>query len=227
MHAMILAAGRGERMGQLTESLPKPLLPVAGKALIVHQIEQLRDAGFSELVINLAYRGAQIRAHLGSGQNFGVSIEYSEEPTGALDTGGGIAKALDLLGPEPFTVVNCDVWSDFDFSTLSPPANLAHLVLVPNPAHNPNGDFCLSNGKILAEGSPKLTFAGIGVYRADLFRDGYPSRFALAPILKAAAANGLVSGELFRGTWLDVGTPDRLNNAKKSAAVRLRTNKSV
>ena len=117
-------------MGQLTESLPKPLLPVAGKALIVHQIEQLRDAGFSELVINLAYRGAQIRAHLGSGQNFGVSIEYSEEPTGALDTGGGIAKALDLLGPEPFTVVNCDVWSDFDFSTLRIAGVLQRIAVV-------------------------------------------------------------------------------------------------
>ena len=227
MHAMILAAGRGERMGQLTRSVPKPLITIAGKALIVHQIERLRDAGFSRLVINLAYRGAQIRAHLGTGQRLGVSIEYSEEPNGALDTGGGIARALDLLGAEPFIVVNCDIWSGFDFSTLKAPAGQAHLVLVPNPEHNPDGDFCLSDGKVLPGCSPKLTFAGIGVYQAELFNDGHPSRYPLAPILNAAAAQGLVSGELFRGAWLDVGTPARLNNAKLDAAMRQNTNKPV
>ncbi len=227
MHAMILAAGRGERMGQLTQSVPKPLITIAGKALIVHQIERLRDAGFSRLVINLAYRGAQIRAHLGTGQSLGVSIEYSEEPNGALDTGGGIARALDLLGAEPFIVVNCDLWSDFDFSTLKAPADHAHLVLVPNPEHNPEGDFCLSDGKIVPGSGPKRTFAGIGVYGAELFGDGHPLRYPLAPLLNAAAARGLVSGELYRGAWLDVGTPDRLNNANKSAAVRHSADKPV
>ncbi len=227
MQAMILAAGRGERMGQLTQSVPKPLITIAGKALIVHQIERLRDAGFSQLVINLAYRGAQIREHLGSGRDLGVSIEYSQEPNGALDTGGGIARARDLLGPEPFTVVNCDVWTDFDFSTLKAPTGQAHLILVPNPEHNPDGDFRLMDGKVVPDGHPKLTFAGIGVYRVDLFTDELPSRFPLAPVLNDAAVRGLVSGELFRGTWIDVGTEDRLNNAKKSAAIRRSTDKSV
>jgi MurNAc alpha-1-phosphate uridylyltransferase len=227
MHAMILAAGRGERMRHLTRNLPKPLIPIAGKALIVHQIERLRDAGFANLVINLAYRGEQIRAHLGTGGNFGVSIKYSEEPGGALDTGGGVARALDLLGPEPFAVVNCDVWTDFDFSTLAAPAGQAHLILVPNPEHNPDGDFCLSNGKIVTDSSPKLTFAGIGVYRADLFDGEGSARFALAPLLKEAAKRNMVSAELFRGGWLDIGTPDRLNKAKRYAAARHKGRKPV
>lgn len=224
---MILAAGRGERMGQLTRDLPKPLIAIAGKALIVHQIERLRDAGFTDLVINLAYRGDQIRAHLGTGEKFGVAIEYSTEAHGALDTGGGIAAAVTLLGPDPFLVVNCDVWTNFDFSILSAPAGQAHLVLVPNPTHNPAGDFCLSAGKIVIRSQPKLTFAGIGVYRPELFSGDHPQRFPLAPLLLAAASRGAVSAELYPGEWLDVGTVARLNKAKDVAAMRHLTDKSV
>lgn len=227
MRAMILAAGRGERMGHLTRNLPKPLIAIAGKALIVHQIERLRDAGFTDFVINLAYRGDQIRAHLGTGQKFGVAIEYSEEPDGALDTGGGIAAALKLLGRDPFTVVNCDVWTNFDFSTLSIPTGQAHLVLIPNPPHNPEGDFCLSAGKVTVGSGPKLTFAGIGVYRNELFSGEHPARFPLAPLLLAAASRGAVSAELFSGGWIDVGTVDRLNNAKELDAKHHLTDKSV
>lgn len=214
MRAMILAAGRGERMGQLTRDLPKPLIPIAGKALIVHQIERLRDTGFTDLVINIAYRLEQIRAHLGSGKKLGVKIEYSTEPEGALDTGGGIAAAATLLGPDPFLVVNCDVWTNFDFSKLSSPPDQAHLVLVPNPTHNPDGDFCLSEGKIVIRNSPKLTFAGIGVYRPELFSGDHPARFSLAYLLRNAATRGTVSAELYLGKWIDVGTVDRLNELK-------------
>jgi MurNAc alpha-1-phosphate uridylyltransferase len=227
MRAMILAAGRGERMGHLTRSIPKPLIPIAGKALIVYQIERLRDAGFSELVINLAYRSSQIRAHLGTGREFGVVIEYSEEPAGALDTGGGIAAALKLLSPDPFIVVNCDIWTDFDFSKLSAPTGQAHLVLVPNPGHNPDGDFCLADGKISPGPGAKLTFAGIGVYRHALFSNVRTTRFPLAPVLLEAAVRHAVSAELFQGDWIDVGTEDRLNNAKDTAAMRYLDGKSV
>ncbi len=224
---MILAAGRGERMGHLTRHLPKPLITIAGKALIVYQIERLRDAGFTDLVINLAYRGDQIKEHLDDGSKFGVGIDYSFEPDGALDTGGGIAAAQTLLGPDPFLVVNCDIWTSFDYAALSAPTGEAHLVLVPNPSHNPDGDFCLSAGKIVIRSQPKLTFAGIGVYRPELFAGTHPTRFALAPLLVAAASRGAVSGELFTGQWLDVGTPERLNNAKDLVATHHMADKSV
>lgn len=220
MRALILAAGRGKRMGHLTAERPKPLITIAGKAMIVHHIERLRAVGITEIVINLAYRGDQIRALLDNGQAYGVTIAYSAEPDLALDTGGGIYRALHLLGDEAFAVVNSDVWTDFDFSTLRAPAGDAHLVLVPNPPHNRDGDFTLVDGKITIAGGPRATFAGIGVYRAALFEASQPSRFALAPLLRAAAARERVSGELFRGTWIDVGTEERLNLAKQFAAPR-------
>lgn len=220
MRAMILAAGRGERMGHLTEHVPKPLIEIAGKAMIVHHIERLRAAGVTEFVVNLAYRGDQIRAHLGNGEAFDVRIQFSVEPEGALETGGGIAAALKLLGPEPFIVVNSDVWSDFDCSTLHPPAGDAHLVLVPNPTHNARGDFRFDRGKIVQEGGCMATFAGIGVYRPELFRQPHPLRFALAPLLHEAAARGRVSAELYAGGWIDVGTPERLKMAKSFAATQ-------
>jgi MurNAc alpha-1-phosphate uridylyltransferase len=218
MRAMILAAGRGERMGELTERQPKPLLEVAGKALVEHTIARLCDAGVRELVINLAYRGQQIRERLGDGARYGATIVYSQEPEGALDTGGGIAAALDLLGPEPFIVVNSDVMTDFDFARLGPPARLAHLIMVPNPPHHPDGDFFVRDGVIDNASGVSATFSGIGVYAPQLFAGRPAGRFALAPLLREAIAAGDVSGSLFKGLWLDVGTPARLALAQTIVA---------
>lgn len=211
MKAMILAAGRGERMRPLTDHTPKPLLEAGGKALIVHHIERLAAAGFRELVINHAHLGGLIEARLGDGARWGVSIAYSHEPK-ALETGGGIFKALPLLGSEPFLVLNGDVWTDLDFGRLHglEPDGLAYLILVDNPEHNPKGDFALSQGRISSEGADRLTFSGIGVYRPELFANCEASAFPLAPLLRGAMVEGLVGGEHFRGHWLDIGTPQRL-----------------
>ena len=222
MRAMILAAGRGERMGELTDKQPKPLLEVAGKALIEHTIARLGTGGVRELVVNLAYRGDQIRDRLGDGSRYGVTIVYSQEPEGALDTGGGIAAALDLLGPAPFIVVNSDVMTDLDFARLEPPAGLAHLIMVPNPPHHPHGDFFLRDGRLDDTSGVSATYAGIGVYAPELFAGHPGGRFPLAPLLREAIAAGRVSGELFQGLWLDVGTPARLALAKTIVASQQR-----
>lgn len=209
---MILAAGRGERMRPLTDRIPKPLLTVAGRPLIEYHIEALAGAGFRELVINHAHLGGQIERALGDGRRWNLRILYSPEPPGALDTGGGIFHALALLGDGPFAVINADVWTDYDFGRLHCPGDsLAHLILVDNPGHNPDGDFLLSNGRVTGEGrGSRLTFSGIGLYRAALFKGCRPGAFPLAPLLRAAMARGEVSGEHHRGRWLDVGTPQRL-----------------
>jgi MurNAc alpha-1-phosphate uridylyltransferase len=211
MITMVLAAGRGERMRPLTDATPKPLLRVAGKPLIVHLLERLIGEGFVDLVINHAHLGGRIEGALGDGSALGARIRYSPEPPGALETGGGIANALPLLGPAPFLVVNGDIWTDYPFGRLlREPAGLAHLVLVDNPCHHPDGDFALRAGLIGEADGPRLTFAGIGVYRPALF-DGCPrGRFGLAPLLRRAAAQGRVSGERYGGEWMDVGTPERL-----------------
>lgn len=210
MKAMILAAGRGERMRPLTDHTPKPLLPVAGKPLIQHHLEALKAAGYRELVVNHAHLGGQIEAALGDGSRWGVHIRYSPEGK-ALETGGGIFNALRLLGDAPFLVVNGDVWSDYEFRK---PAlengQLAHLVLVDNPRHNPGGDFALREGQVLNRGVPCFTFGGIGVYHPKLFARCKPGAFPLAPLLRAACDRGRVGGELFQGHWIDVGTPQRL-----------------
>ncbi len=211
MRAMILAAGRGERMRPLTDRVPKPLLRAGGRALIEHQIDALARAGFAELVVNLGHLGARVRAALGDGSRYGVRILYSEEGERALETGGGILRALPLLGPGPFVAVNADVWTDYPYDRLTPPSpHLAHLVLVDNPPHHPAGDFALVGGEVAAAGAARLTFSGIGVYRPELFAGHAPGRFALAPLLRAAAARGQVSGERYGGRWMDVGTPERL-----------------
>lgn len=211
MKAMILAAGRGERMRPLTDTVPKPLLPVAGKPLIVHLIEMLRSEGFCDLVINHAYLSQQLLLVLKDGRSLGVRIRYSAEPEGALDTGGGIMNALPLLGDLPFLVVNGDVWTDYPFHRLAKePPYLAHLVMVDNPPHHPEGDFSLIAGKIDPRGVARLTFGGIGVYRAELFAGHAAGRFPLAPLLRAAARRGEVSAEYYGGQWIDVGTPQRL-----------------
>jgi len=216
MKAMILAAGRGERLRPLTDSTPKPLLEVRGRPLIVYHLEALRKAGYNEVVINLSWLGDQIRAHLGNGSEFGVSIEYSEEAT-ALETAGGILQALPLLG-ERFVVVNGDVFTDYDFAALKTAEKLAdksadclaHLVLVDNPMHNNVGDFSLERTIVGNDGSPRHTFSGIAQYHRSFFDGLAPGKQALAPLLRAAAAEGQVSGELFSGLWVDIGTAERL-----------------
>ncbi len=219
--AMILAAGRGERMRPLTDATPKPLLKAGGKPLIEWHIERLAQAGFRELVINHAHLGTQIEAALGDGSRYGVSLRYSPEAE-ALETAGGIAQALPLLGDRPFVVVNGDIFCDYDFARLrprlehlaaaGPSALMAHLVLVDNPPHYPGGDFALAQGQVAAAGRHLLTFSGIGVYRPELFAGIAPGEKAkLAPLLRQQIAAGRVSGEHFPGYWLDVGTPQRLD----------------
>ena len=214
MKAMILAAGRGERMRPLTDHTPKPLLQAGGKPLIVWHIERLAQAGFRELVINHAHLGRQIEEALGNGERWGVHITYSAEGV-ALETAGGIAKALPLLGDLPFLVVNGDVYSDYDFRQLrdQPMEGVAaHLVLVDNPPQHPDGDFCLTDGKLAEQGKERFTFSGIGVYRPELFASVAPgSKAKLAPLLVAAIASEQATAEHYRGVWVDVGTPERLH----------------
>jgi len=219
MRAMILAAGRGERMRPLTDQTPKPLLEVGGKPLIQYHIEALRDAGFRELVVNHAHLGNQIVGRLGDGAQFGVHIDYSAEPEGALETGGGIKQALPLLGEQPFLVINGDIWTDYPYQQLyREPEGLAHLVLIDNPAHNPEGDFQLQGRRLTAAGKGKLTFSGIGVYQPDLFTDSPVGAFPLVPLLRGAMQAGKVSGEYFQGRWLDIGTPQRLAELNRELA---------
>lgn len=210
MKAMILAAGRGNRMRPLTDRTPKPLLVAGGKPLIVHHIERLAAAGIRELVINHAHLGAQIETALGDGGAFGVRIRYSAENE-ALETGGGIFKALPLLGPAPFLVINGDIWTDCDVHGLQlAEGDLAHLVLVDNPPHHPTGDFALEDDRVQADGTPRHTFSGIGIYRPALFDGCIPGAFPLAPLLRRAMSAGRVSGRLHTGRWFDIGTPERL-----------------
>ena len=207
---MILAAGRGERMRPLTDHTPKPLLEAGGRSLIGHHLAALARAGVREVVVNHAHLGAQIERALGDGAAYGLRIRYSPEEV-ALETGGGIFRALPLLGPDPFIVVNGDVWTDFDPARLRlADADLAHLVLVDNPAHHPAGDFVLNGKRVTDGGGQRLTFSGVGVYRPALFDGCAPGRFPLAPLLRAAITVGRVSGEHHRGCWVDVGTPERL-----------------
>jgi N-acetyl-alpha-D-muramate 1-phosphate uridylyltransferase len=214
---MILAAGRGERMRPLTDLTPKPLLTVAGKPLILWHIEKLAQSRFERIVINHAHLGEHIEEILGDGDAFGLEIVYSREAE-ALETAGGIATAMPLINQEIFPVINGDVFCGYDFSRFAGIMDamkhnnmLAHLVLVDNPVHHPQGDFHLRHGMVDAEGRPRLTFSGIGVYRHDLFSATERWKKApLAPLLKAAMAQGRVSGEHYAGRWVDVGTPDRL-----------------
>lgn len=211
MKAMILAAGRGDRMRPLTDTVPKPLLKAAGKPLIQYTIEKLVAAGFTELVINVAYLGEQIIQTLGDGSQFGASILYSREAE-ALETAGGIIQALPLLGCEPFLVVNSDVACDFPLETLKQsPKGLAHLVFMPNPEHHPNGDFSLdAQGVVHLDGENKFTFSGIGIYKPELFAGIPEGKLKLRPVLEKAITQGVISGEKFSGFWMDIGTVERL-----------------
>ncbi len=211
MKAMILAAGRGERMRPLTDDTPKPLLLIGSKPLIVWHLERLAIAGIKEVVINHAYLGEKIVNALGDGSAWGMKIQYSQEEN-ALETAGGIANALPFLGDAPFLVVNGDIFTEINFATLRlQPPNLAHLVMVDNPTQHPDGDFSILSGSLSNEGHTKLTFSGIGVYHPSLFANikrGQPAK--LAPLLREAMAKGLVGGEYYEGVWHDIGTPERL-----------------
>ena len=211
MKAMLLAAGRGERLRPLTDRQPKPLLLVRGKPLIVWHLEALARAGIAEVVINLSWLGEQLRARLGSGSDWGLHIEYSDEGPEPLETGGGIFRALPLLGPAPFLLVNGDVFTGYDLRRLVPePGAQAHLVVVPNPAHHPQGDFALEQGLLSLSGTPRYTYAGIGLFTPKLFEGCRDGKFPLLPLLHRAIGAGQLRGELYSGPWVDVGSPERL-----------------
>jgi MurNAc alpha-1-phosphate uridylyltransferase len=215
MRAMILAAGRGERLRPLTDTTPKPLLDIDGKSLIEHHIEKLAQAGFRELVINLAHLGDVIRDTLGDGSTWGLNIHYSQEPPGALDTGGGIQQALPLLGDSPFAVINGDVFSQYPFARLRAiKCDHAHLILVPNPAHNPEGDFVLHGGHVTQKGEPRHTFSGISVYHPRFFESAPAGNFSVVPMLQTAMALQQVTGEFYKGVWYDIGTLERLETLR-------------
>lgn len=213
MKAFVLAAGRGERMRPLTDRQPKPLLPVAGKPLIEWHLEKLAAAGVREVVVNLGWLGAQIPAALGDGSRLGLRLSYSDEGWPALETGGGIFRALPLLGEAPFLLVNGDVWTDYDFAPLLARGlvgtELAHLLLVPNPPQHPRGDFSLCEGQV-GEAEPRFTYSGIALLHPQLFEGCADGAFPLAPLLRRAMAQGRVSGALYPGQWSDIGTPERL-----------------
>jgi MurNAc alpha-1-phosphate uridylyltransferase len=211
MKAMLLAAGRGERMRPLTDTLPKPLVPLAGRPLIAWHLAALARAGFREIVVNTSWLAPALHAALGDGSAWGVSIVWSDEGPVPLETGGGIFRAVPLLGPGPFLVVNADTWTDVDFATLvlEPEAH-AHLVLVPNPPHHLRGDFGLDGDLVVSRDTDRFTYSGIGLFRPEFFAGSSAERFPLLPLLNRAIAARRVRGELHRGAWSDVGTAERL-----------------
>jgi len=218
MKAMILAAGRGERMGALTATEPKPLLAVGGVPLIEHHLARLAAGGIADVVINLSYRGEQIRSRLGDGRRFGVTITYSEEGEPPLETAGGIVHARPWLGRGPFLLVNSDVYTDLDFAAFR--AHTAHrstLLLVPNPDHNPLGDFGLDEDGTVTLGEPRLTYGGVAVLDTALFDGLAPGRRPLKPVLDGAIEDGGLRGHFYDGLWIDVGTPERLEDARRAA----------
>jgi MurNAc alpha-1-phosphate uridylyltransferase len=211
MKAMILAAGRGERMRPLTDRTPKPLLEVGGEKLIERHLRRLAAAGFAEVIINLSWLGSQIRQAIGNGQRYGVDVRYSDEGPTALETAGGIFKALAMLGRAPFLVVNGDIWTDH--ALLPAPLGAeshAHLVLVPNPPQHARGDFSLEGGLVTESAAERYTFSGIGLYRREFFTGCKPGKFPLLPLLRRAIEAGRLSGEVYRGRWYDIGTPERV-----------------
>jgi N-acetyl-alpha-D-muramate 1-phosphate uridylyltransferase len=219
MRAMLLAAGRGERMRPITDSTPKPLVQVGGRPLIAWHLAALARAGIREVVINLSWLGAQVRATLGDGRDYGVAITYSDEGPVPLETGGGIFTAVPLLGPGPFLVVNADIWTDIDFAAVALEEHAhARLLLIPNPPHHPGGDFGLEGDLVVTRDTDRYTYSGVGVYRPEFFGGCTPGRFPLLPLLNRAIGAGLVRGEVHRGEWCDVGTVERL--ASLDARVR-------
>ena len=222
MKAMVLAAGRGERMKALTDHLPKPLISVGSKTLIEYNLARLQQAGVRDVVINVSYRGQQIIDHLGDGQRFGLNIRYSHEPDKPLGTGGGIHQALPLLGEDPFIVLSSDVWTDYPLEKLwQQSVKDAHLVMVDNPDFNASGDYGLTPaGHLNKDTHPKYTYASFGVLHPRLFRDHRPGYGAISALLAAAMARSTVTGELYQGQWFNVGTATelrRLSAVLKSA----------
>lgn len=208
---MVLAAGRGERMRPLTDTTPKPLLEVAGRPLIGHVLAALARAGIHDVVVNVSWLGGRIRDALGTGADYGVDIAYRDEGPVALETGGGIFNALPLLGPAPFLVVNGDLWTDFPFASLALDEGAdARIVLVPNAPHHPRGDFGLEGGSVVRSESERYTYSGIGLYRPEFFAGCRSGRFPLLPLLLKAIDARRLCGEVYRGTWIDIGTPERL-----------------
>lgn len=208
---MILAAGRGERLRPITDSTPKALVEVGGTSLIEQQLERLERAKVDTVVINLGWLGERIAERVGSGNQFGLQVVYSPEYDNILDTGGGISRALPLLGIAPFWVLNADIYTDIELPNIKLAADsLAHLVLVPTPAHKENGDFSLENGTIMNDGERNLTYSGMAFYRPEFFADSPGGRFSVVPLMRAAADRGLLEGSVYDGAWEDVGTPQRL-----------------
>lgn len=221
MRAMILAAGRGQRMGHLTSATPKPLLRVHDRYLIEYSIQALVNVGIKDIVINVAYLREQIKSALGDGARYGVRLHYSEEHE-ALETGGGIFQALPLLGQDPFIVLSCDVITEYPLQKLMQhPQKLAHLVLVDNPDFNPGGDFCLKDNVVLNEGEKRLTFSNVGIYHPDLFAHCQPGKFRLGDVLKKAAAEQQVTGEYYQGVWHNLGTPQQVADLNAVLDTRL------
>jgi MurNAc alpha-1-phosphate uridylyltransferase len=217
MRAMILAAGRGDRLRPLTDRMPKPLVEVNGKPLIEHHIESLANAGFREIVINQGHLGNMLPEALGNGERWGVHIHWSDEQPEALETGGGIHKALSLLGNGPFLAVNGDIYTNYPFARLrAVKCDHAHLVMVPNPDHNPEGDFSLHGGIVREQGVQKFTYSGIAVYHPRLLAGCNPGKFSMVPVLLGAMRQHIVTGECYGGAWNDIGTLDRLDQARKS-----------
>jgi len=217
LRAIILAAGRGERLRPLTDHTPKPLIEVHGRTLISYHLENLALAGFREIVINVSHLRDRIRDSLGDGSNWGLKIHYSDEADQALDTGGGIHKALPWLGDAPFAVINGDVFTHYPLSRLrAVKCNHAHLIMIPNPAHNPNGDWGVRGGRMNPDSEPRYTFSGISVYNPAFFANASAGHFSVVPMLEAAARENLVTAELYRGQWHDVGTLERLETLRNS-----------
>lgn len=215
MKCMLLAAGLGKRLRPLTDKIPKPLVNVAGKPLIDYHLENLKSAGFKEIVINVSHLGEMIEDYLGDGSQFDLTIQYSQEGKHPLETAGGIIHALPLLGDKPFLVLNADIWCNhsLSFANLSK-QKLAHLVLIDNPAHNQDGDFTYEFGKIYNTGNNRLTFSGMGIYDSKFFKGMAAEKCALAPLLRDAIDQQLVSAEYFTGKWFDIGTKERLTEAQ-------------
>lgn len=213
MRAMILAAGRGQRMRPLTDNQPKPLLSVANKPLLAYHLDKLAHAGVREVVINHAWQGEQIEAYVGDGSDWGLQVSFSPEPEGGLETAGGVIQALPLLGDEPFWVINGDIWTNWDYNELPttlPDEQLAHLLMVENPPHNSAGDFGVNEGRLVANNQESKTFAGIGLYRKELLEPYPQGKRPLKPFFEKGISEGKILASVMDGLWTDVGTPERL-----------------
>jgi len=215
MIAMILAAGRGERLRPITDRMPKALLEVRGMSLLERHLKAVKAAGVENVVINLGWLGELITERVGSGSRYGLSVVYSPEGEDILETGGGIHRALPLLGSDKFLVVNADVYTDMPVPKHLPEDSDGHLVFVPKPAHKEHGDFDLIEGRVENGENPSLTFSGIAIYRPEFFADCEPGRFPLAPMLRSAADESRLTGTVYNGVWEDVGTPERLQELNR------------